>query len=106
MARLLDLLDDPRPFALLRRRTPGHGHDRDTVELLRGPVAEYDRLAGLPDDCLALIPFRQIRERGFDVRDDGTPLLALVPEERHEIPLAAAMAQLPAHDVRVEGGGF
>ncbi|MFK0115893.1 anthranilate synthase family protein [Streptomyces sp. NPDC090994] len=98
------LLDDPRPFALLRRRTPGH--DQETVELLRGPVAEYDRLAGLPDDCLALIPFRQIRERGFDVRDDGTPLLALTPEERYEIPLAAAMEQLPVHDVRVEGGGF
>ncbi|GGU37110.1 anthranilate synthase family protein [Streptomyces daghestanicus] len=101
---LLDLLDDPRPFALLRRRTPGH--DQETVELLLGPVAEYDRLAGLPDDCLALIPFRQIRERGFDVRDDGTPLLALTPEERYGIPLDAALEQLPAHAVRVEGGGF
>ncbi|GGS21883.1 anthranilate synthase family protein [Streptomyces griseoviridis] len=101
---LLALLDDPRPFALLRRRTPGH--DQETVELLLGPVAEYDRLAGLPDDCLALIPFRQIRERGFDVRDDGTPLLALTPEERYGIPLDAALEQLPAHAVRVEGGGF
>ncbi|GGS75632.1 anthranilate synthase family protein [Streptomyces griseoviridis] len=101
---LLALLDDPRPFALLRRRTPGH--DQETVELLLGPVAEYDRLAGLPDDCLALIPFRQIRERGFDVRDDGTPLLALTPDERYGIPLDAALEQLPAHAVRVEGGGF
>ncbi|MGW5209940.1 anthranilate synthase family protein [Streptomyces sp. NPDC004051] len=101
---LLDLLDDPRPFALLRRRTPGH--DDTVVELLLGPVSPRDRLADLPDEGLALVPFRQIRERGFDVHDDGTPLLVLTPEERHEIPLATALEQLPAHGVRVEGGGF
>lgn len=98
------LLTDPRPFALLRRRTPGHDHD--TVELLRGPVTAYERLADLPGRALALIPFRQIRERGFDVRDDGTPLLALVPEETHALPLEQVLAALPAHGVRVEGGGF
>jgi phenazine biosynthesis protein phzE len=101
---LLDLLDDPRPFALLRRRTPGHDHD--TVELLLGPVRTCDRLAGLPDEGLALIPFRQIRERGFDVRDDGTPLAVLVPEETHVLPLERALAELPTHEVRVTGGGF
>ncbi|MFC8996048.1 anthranilate synthase family protein [Streptomyces rochei] len=104
MTALDGLLADPRPFALLRRRTPGRDHD--TVELLLGPVAERDRLADLPAEGLALVPFRQIRERGFDVRDDGTPLLVLTPEERHETPLADALAALPAHDVRVEGGGF
>ncbi|WP_449341880.1 anthranilate synthase family protein, partial [Streptomyces aurantiogriseus] len=62
--------------------------------------------ADLPDEGLALVPFRQIRERGFDVRDDGTPLTVLTPEERYEIPLAEALEQLPAHEVRVEGGGF
>ncbi|MEU0044081.1 anthranilate synthase family protein [Streptomyces werraensis] len=101
---LARLPHDDRPFALLRRRTPGHDHD--TVELLIGPVTSRDRLADLPDEGLALVPFRQIRERGFDVRDDGTPLLVLTPEERHEIPLDEVLAALPAHDVRVEGGGF
>ncbi|WP_327314474.1 anthranilate synthase family protein [Streptomyces sp. NBC_01235] len=102
--QLLDLLDDPRPFALLRRRTPGH--DENTVEVFLGPVSSCDRLADLPDEGLALIPFRQIRERGFDVRDDGTPLAVLRPEETYAIPLADALAQLPAHDVHVRGGGF
>ncbi|MFD5003478.1 anthranilate synthase family protein [Streptomyces mutabilis] len=104
MTPLDGLLADPRPFALLRRRTPGHDHD--TVELLLGPVSEHDRLADLPGEGLALVPFRQIRERGFDVRDDGTPLLVLTPEERYDVPLADVLAALPAHDVRVEGGGF
>jgi len=101
---LLGLLDDPRPFALLRRRTPGH--DQDLIEVMIGPVSTYDRLADLPDEGLALVPYRQIRERGFDVRDDGTPLAFLTPEESYEIPLAEALEQLPAHEVRVEGGGF
>lgn len=104
---LAQLPHDERPFALLRRRTPGRpAGDGDVVELLIGPVGTRDRLAELPDEGLALVPFRQIRERGFDVRDDGTPLLVLTPEERYEIPLAEALDRLPAHDVRVEGGGF
>ncbi|MFE9168388.1 anthranilate synthase family protein [Streptomyces kebangsaanensis] len=101
---LVRLLHDSRPFALLRRRTPGHDHD--LVEVLLGPVTPRDRLAELPDEGLALVPFRQIRERGFDVRDDGTPLLVLTPEETYALPLAEALEQLPAHEVRVEGGGF
>ncbi|MFE4968244.1 anthranilate synthase family protein [Streptomyces sp. NPDC056660] len=101
---LTQLLHDERPFALLRRRTPGH--DESTVEVLLGPVTTCDRLAGLPAEGLALVPFRQLRERGFDVRDDGTPLLVLTPEETHTLPLSDALAQLPAHTVRVEDGGF
>ncbi|MFB7183364.1 anthranilate synthase family protein [Streptomyces sp. NPDC056257] len=106
--RLSRLLDDScPPFALLRRRTPGRDHD--TVEVLIGAVHEAEHLADLPVrelPTLALVPFRQIRERGFDVRDDGTPLSVLVAEEAYEIPLAEALAALPAHEVRVEDGGF
>jgi phenazine biosynthesis protein phzE len=101
---LQDLLSDPRPFALLRRRIPGRAEH--PVEVLLGPVTRRDRLAELPDEGLALVPFRQIRERGFDVRDDGTPLQVLTPEESYEIPLDEALRGLPRHDVRVEGGGF
>ncbi|MBT2469777.1 chorismate-binding protein [Streptomyces sp. ISL-66] len=95
------------PFALLRRRTPGRDHD--TVEVLIGRVHEAERLADLPvgeRPALALVPFRQLRERGFDVRDDGTPLSVLVADEAYEIPLAQALAALPDHEVRVDGGGF
>ncbi|MEV0452335.1 anthranilate synthase family protein [Streptomyces sp. NPDC050600] len=105
LSRLLD--DSCPPFALLRRRTPGRDHD--TVEVLIGPVHEAGRLAELPVGArptLALVPFRQIRERGFEVRDDGTPLVVLVADEAYELPLAEVLDGLPAHDVRVEGGGF
>ncbi|MDK1475562.1 anthranilate synthase family protein [Streptomyces sp. 549] len=103
--RLLDA--DCPPFALLRRRTPGRDHR--TVEVLVGEVAEVDRLAAVPDGphgALALVPFRQIAERGFDVRDDGTPLSVLVPAERYELPLAEVLAALPDHPVEVADEGF
>ncbi|EFL26817.1 anthranilate synthase, phenazine specific [Streptomyces himastatinicus ATCC 53653] len=114
VARLL--ADDCPPFALLHRRTPGH--DPDTVEVLIGPAGEVERLTDIPlptgapegggpvSDALALVPFRQIRERGFDVRDDGTPLAVLRPETTYALPLAELLDALPAHDVRVEGGRF
>ncbi|MEV3846483.1 anthranilate synthase family protein [Streptomyces microflavus] len=101
------LADDAPPFALLRRRTPGRDHDH--VEVLIGGVREAERLADLPvgaSPALALVPFRQIAERGFDVRDDGTPLSVLVADETHELELAEMLAALPAHDVTVEDRGF
>ena len=75
--------------------------------MLLGPVHEAGSLADIPvadRPALALVPFRQIRERGFDVRDDGTPLSVLVADESYELPLAEALDRLPSHDVRVEGG--
>ncbi|MCX0243415.1 anthranilate synthase family protein [Streptomyces drozdowiczii] len=101
------LRDDCPPFALLRRRTPGHDHD--TVEVLIGRVHEADRLAGIPVGelpSLALVPFRQIAERGFDVRDDGTPLSVLVADEAYTLSLTEALEALPRHEVRVDDGEF
>ncbi|ANZ19199.1 putative anthranilate synthase [Streptomyces noursei ATCC 11455] len=115
-ATLVQRLLDPAcpPFALLRRRAPGR--DGGTVEVLIGEVTEVERLAdiplgaGVPDapvtDALTLVPFRQIRERGFRAHDDGTPLAVLRPAECHELPLDALLTALPAHDVRVDDGAF
>lgn len=117
-AALVQRLLDPAcpPFALLHRRTPGREAAAPTVEVLTGEVTEVERLAdiplgeGVPDapvtDALALIPFRQIRERGFRAHDDGTPLAVLRPREAAELPLDDLLAALPAHDVRVTDGAF
>ncbi len=57
------------------------------LDVIRGEALELHGLADLPldepgpglprHDLLALIPYRQIAERGFEALDDGTPLLAL-----------------------------
>ncbi len=115
VARLLS--PDCPPFALLHRRTPGR--PEDVVEVLLGPVGTVERLAdiALPSgapaapgpDVLALVPFRQIRERGFEVHDDGTPLAVLRPDEVYELPLAGvreALAELAGPAPVVEDGAF
>ena len=102
-------------FALLQRRAPRLAPD--TVEVLLGTVGTYDTLAGLPvpagapadgprHDLLALVPYRQIRERGFDAHDDGTPLQALSVEECHTLRLDALLPVLPQSPVTLTGGGF
>ena len=70
------------PFALLRRE------GRARIELLRGDVTTVARLADLPADGgeqLALVPYRQLRERGDACHDDGTPLVTLLVRQRAEI---------------------
>ncbi|MFJ4592686.1 MULTISPECIES: anthranilate synthase family protein [unclassified Kitasatospora] len=106
---------DAPAFALLHRRTPRLAPD--TVEVLMGTVDSYRNLADLPvrtgvpadgpvHDLLALVPYRQIRERGFEAHDDGTPLQALSVAEQHTLPLAELTAALPQSPVSLTGGSF
>ena len=65
MTRLLGSLlasSDPAPFAVLHRE-----HEA-TLDVLVGDIVDVERLADIPLDgreVLALVPFRQVRERGF-----------------------------------------
>jgi 2-amino-4-deoxychorismate synthase len=73
-------IDLTPPFALLRRE------GRARIELLRGETMTVERLADLPPaDQLALVPYRQLRERGDACHDDGTPLVTLLIRQRTEI---------------------
>ncbi|GGL94251.1 anthranilate synthase family protein [Micromonospora yangpuensis] len=113
MSCLSDLLDavadgrDPGPFALLHRAGTEH------LELFTGTLRTVDRLADipLPDDAagprtLALVPYRQITERGFACVDDELPLECLVIEEEQRIPAALARGVLPAGPVVTGGAAF
>lgn len=98
---------DPGPFALLRR---DGGPD---LEVITGPVRTADRLADLPlppgapgPRTLALVPFRQIAERGFACVDDGVPLEYLSVEAYDRVPVDEALATLPTDPVRADGGRF
>ncbi|MEI1009003.1 phenazine-specific anthranilate synthase component I, partial [Pseudomonas aeruginosa] len=55
---------------------------------------------------LALIPYRQIAERGFEALDDGTPLLALKVLEQELLPLEQALALLPNQALELSEEGF
>ncbi|HLL65280.1 MAG TPA: anthranilate synthase family protein [Micromonosporaceae bacterium] len=103
-----------RPFALLRRE------GRAEVEILVGVVEQVERLADIPlptgvpaapgPDVLALVPYRQVAERGFACIDDGTPLSCLRVESVDTIDVGALLATLravlPATPVTLAGGRF
>lgn len=105
--RLTELADTGIPFALIAR-------DGVTVEVLTGDVVDVAALAGIPledaagtpREVLALVPFRQVVERGFECHDDGAPLRCLVVDAHEALPLDAALAQLPNHRIPLADAGF
>ncbi|WP_448810609.1 anthranilate synthase family protein [Agromyces bauzanensis] len=102
MTRLLTSLlvaSDAPPFAVI------HREHEPTLDVLVGDVVDVALLADIPLDgteVLALVPFRQVLERGFDAHDDGAPIRCLVVRERESVPLAEAIGLLPRHPVVVD----
>ncbi|MFD0546824.1 anthranilate synthase family protein [Streptomyces mexicanus] len=99
-------------FALLHRP---ESTGPDTLEVLLADTAPCASLADLPvpDDgpagrheLLALVPYRQITERGFTAHDDGEPLLAMSVRDQQTLPLGHALSRLPNEPVKVAHGRF
>ncbi|OJF13669.1 anthranilate synthase family protein [Couchioplanes caeruleus] len=94
------------PFALLHRDGAEH------VEILHGDVVTVPTLADIPlpagsgPRTLALVPYRQIAERGFACIDDGTPLECLRIRAARTVPVAEMIDSLPATPPRLTGQGF
>ncbi|MGD8150635.1 chorismate-binding protein [Ornithinimicrobium sp. Y1694] len=111
---LEQLLADPsgQSWAILWRQ--GENGDPGPAEVILGEVVDLDRLADLPRPdagapVLALVPFRQIAERGFDAHDDGTPLRVLRPTgptAYQTLDVADLVAALPDVPVEVSGERF
>lgn len=85
----------------------------DSVELLTGDLSDVDLLAdipltvdGVPREVFAMVPYRQVRERGFEAPDDGTPLRCLLVDEHSDIPLDEMLAALPDAPVPLTDSGF
>lgn len=112
------LAPEPPAFAVLYRPASA----RHEVDLLIGEPCVVDRLAdltGLADDAargrdragrrtadgelVVLVPYRQLRERGFACRDDGTPLVALRVTAQQTLPVAELLARLPDAALAVTG---
>lgn len=115
---LLEQMLAPKPpaFALLYRPdTTGPG----TLELLVGAVSTVGALAEMPiseqtggtsggarHDVLALIPYRQITERGYACPDDGEPLITITITGQGVLPVSEALSRLPDVPIKRSGGSF
>ncbi|WP_375384865.1 chorismate-binding protein [uncultured Microbacterium sp.] len=104
---LRELASGDAPFALIAR-------DHDTVEILTGEVVDVDLLADIPltdaagerREVFALVPYRQVRERGFVCHDDGAPLRCLVVDRHEAISRSEAFAQLPSAPIALRDAAF
>ena len=103
-------------WAIIRRST--RAGDRDTVGLVGGRRTEVESLLDVPleegvppdgriADRLLAIPFRQVRERGFEAHDDGTPLVVVDVETELEFSVAEIVDAIDDTGVEfADRGGF
>ena len=109
-------LREHEAWAIIRRST--RAGDRDTVGLVGGRRTVVESLldvpleTGVPEaghiaDRLLAVPFRQVRERGFEAHDDGTPLVVVEVDSEQEFSVAEVVAAIDEVDVVLaDPGGF
>jgi phenazine biosynthesis protein phzE len=115
-----DLLDrllaaDLPAFAVLHR--PG-STGLGLLEVLAGEMSSVDTLAELPvparpghpgqarPEVLAVIPYRQLAERGFSCVDDGSPLLAMSVRDHQVVTVTEALRRIPDAPVELANERF
>ncbi len=102
-------------FALISRRTSSPAQPE--IDVLNGSVQTFLRLEDIPSGrsnepgsarqrYLALIPYRQITEVGFECIDDDESLQAIEIERHETISVPEVLARLPKQAVNLSGMGF
>ncbi|RGA00782.1 phenazine-specific anthranilate synthase component I [Microbispora triticiradicis] len=88
------------------------------LDVLIGEVAHLSELADIPlpeqgepgagdrHHALVVVPYRQVRERGFACADDGAPLIAMTVTRQATLPVGAALDRIPDLPFAVSGGHF
>ena len=108
----LEVVRRHEAWAVIRRKaapTAGlvGGSRSEVASLMDIPLEEGPPEPGRYADRLVAVPFRQVRERGFEAVDDGTPLVVVDVETEHEVAVDDLLAALPVEPVELaDRGGF
>ncbi len=97
-----------KPFALIKR------HDEKDIIALEGFISSFQKLQDIPRhsqatgtstfDTLSLLPFSQIRERNFVVKEDDLPILTLHVENQTWWNKQEALQSLPKEKIAFQDG--
>jgi phenazine biosynthesis protein phzE len=104
MRREAPVFDITQPFALIQRE------DHPSLVLLTGTIQRLESLSAIPRNVrklenqrvyhtLSLIPFSQIREKGFLARSENEEILCLEVREQRELPLGDVLQHLFEHSI-------
>lgn len=102
------MLDLSKPFAIIQKE------DQEQILVLEGPVRKLERLDQIPRrtgkdaagrryDTLSLVPFSQIKEKGFEVRQGDEALLCMEIERQREFSKEQILAELPEAPIQLDG---
>ncbi len=109
---LIDEVQGHEAWALVRlgdseKVTVLGGRRSEVASVLDVPLESGPPVEGRRFDRLLAIPFRQVAERGFEVHDDGTPLMVVDIESEVELPIEDVLDAIPDAEIDFEDrGGF
>lgn len=99
MQKILKLFN--QPFCIINKGK--------NVHVYKGEIKEYERIADLP--CLekkgvnyiSMLPYNQMKERGFEVIDEGEKILTLHIEENYDLNTDIFLNMIEEISIEIEG---
>ena len=103
------VINNGKPYAIIKRED-----DPDHAIILQGEIVEYDNLDDIPVqdrvpedgsefDTLSIIPFSQVKERGYESHDDGAKILCLRIKSQTRVAVADLLEALPDEQIALAG---
>jgi len=96
------------PFCIIQKQ------DSEEILILAGETESYRNIQDIPRqtgpaeggriyDTISVVPFCQIRERGYVVRDGGEQILTIKIAEQYELDAQEFISQLPVEEIDLDG---
>ena len=102
-----ELLSGARPFCLIQKQ------DSEEILILTGRARQIDAIERIPRkrgssrgrilyDTVSMVPFCQIREKGYAARAEGEKILCIEITGQEEIPVENLLSLLPEETIRMQ----
>ncbi len=103
------ILSGRKAFCLIQKQ------DSEEILILLGTASQFDYLQDIPRkygptgdkrqyDTISIVPFCQIKERGFEVHDQGEKIRTIQIEEQLTVFGRDLLRQLPCAPIELNGG--